>query len=138
MKEVKINNTAIIITRKSSCRKPNEVYHPQHNLSGGGDPPVLAGGTPLLGITQSWAGVPLFWLEGTPVLAGGTSVLECLQSGLGYPLDQDWGTLRKDLGRRPGKEPGIGVPPRVWTDKQSENITLLHPLEWERYKWDKI
>ena len=54
----------LIKTKKSSCRKPHEAYHPQHNLSGG--TPVLAGG----GVTPVLA-------RGTPILAegGGTSVL---------------------------------------------------------------
>ena len=84
---------------------------------GGGGTPVLAGGG---------GGNPCPGL-GTPSPAGpGTTLWTGLVTGLGVRTQRGPGTIgwvpspRKDLEAEPG------VPPPMWTDKQTENITFPH------------
>ena len=71
-------------TRQSSCRKPQEAYHPRHNLSKCN----LSWGTPVLGVTSV-----LFWL-GLPQSCPDQEVpWDC-----GTPI-WDWGVLQSQVER---------------------------------------
>ena len=103
-----INN---LLKRRQSCGKPQEAYHPWHNLSW-------------------WGGVPQSWLgRGTPVLARTGYPL----SGTGVPPTCDWGTpclglgypFQKDMGTVEVLWDGDGVPSLC--GEQTENITPPPP-----------
>ena len=112
-------------TRKSSCGKPHEAYHPQYISCPGGYPSPGQRGVPQslsLGVPQSWPG-------GTPVLAWGGGYPSPhwvrrvgpiwdwdwgnppFSTGTGYPPNQKWGTPRK------GPE----------TRDQGKNLGLVYP-----------
>ena len=94
-----------IVTRKSSCGKPQEAYHPrhnlsQHNLSEGGVPHPWPGSTPSWGTQHPdlARGVPHPWLRGLPPLWG-TPILTWLENPIfsqgvpGIPSHPDLGPV---------------------------------------------
>ena len=96
-----------MLTRKSSCGKPQEAYHPRRNQSWGGYPsPGWGWGYPS----------PVLAREDTTVLSwpgGGIPVLSWtgrgVTPGLGYPPGWDWDTPPPGLGTP--SQPGLGYPP---------------------------
>ena len=98
------------ITRKSSCRKPKEVYRPRHNLSkdnlSHGVLQSWPGGTPVLvRNTQSWQGYLSLGQRGTPV--PGT-----WDQSLGYPSEKGTGTSHWGTPQGDPWDQSLGYPRR--------------------------